>query len=172
MLLLISVKTVAGSPFFDESGIPPLIIILLLINIPTQFLTITMFFEVTKISKSGVWNDLFAGIIFNILQTIALAILINLRYSALNIYILSAIAVLYAIGVFAVFFTIYFLAIPIVKKINFIRTQYIPLYVLSVIILYFVIKYVPSIQYPHFQNGTILYGFLLLYFLIIVYLHF
>jgi len=169
MLLLISVKTVAGSPFFDESGIPPLIIILLLINIPTQFLTITMFFEVTKISKSGVWNDLFAGIIFNILQTIALAILINLRYSALNIYILSAIAVLYAIGVFAVFFTIYFLAIPIVKKINFIRTQYIPLYVLSVIILYFVIKYVPSIQYPHFQNGTILYGFLLLYFLIIVY---
>ena len=167
--LLISVKPIMGAPLFYESEIPTLIKLFLLITILTQFLTITLLCEVAKVSKSNVWNDIFVGMIFNILQTMALAILLNFRYSTFNTYVLAVIMVLYTIGVFAVIFSVYFLAVPIVEKINFLRTQYIPFYVLSVITLYFSIKYINSIQFPHFQNGTILYGFLFLYFLVIVY---
>jgi len=169
MLLLVGITPVSGTPFFDESELPTIIKLFLLINVPTQFLTIPILLEVVEVSKSKVWNDLFVGLFFNILQTILLAILINFRYSASHIYLYLAILVLYSIGVFAVFFTIYLLAKPIATKINHLRAKYTPFYVLSLIILYFAIKYIPSIQYPPFQNGVILYGFLFLYFLIIVY---
>ena len=169
LLLLISLKPASGALFFDRTGLPILIQLFLLINIPTQFLTIPILSEVARVSRSKVWNDIFIGLFFNILQTIALAILINFRYPIHNIYKSAVILVLYSIGVFAVIFSVYFLAVPIVKKINFLRSQYLPFYVLSVMTLYFAIKYIPYIQCPSYQRGTILFGFLFLYLLIIVY---
>lgn len=169
LLLLISLEPASGTTFLEESKIAIPIILFLIINIPTQFITISLLLEVANTSKSNVWNDLLLGLFFNILQTIAVANLINFRYPTSNIYILVTILMLYSIGVFSVIIPVYLLAIPIIKKLNFLRIRYILLYVLSLLTLYFGINYVSHTHYTPFGDGKIIYGFLFLYLIIIVY---
>jgi KaiC/GvpD/RAD55 family RecA-like ATPase len=129
-----------------------------------------MISEVKKVSISKVWDNIIKGIIFNILQTLALAALLNIRYQSLNPSYLFIIAILYSIGVYAAFFTVYFLVKPLLKrKIKFVRKDYVLLYLFSIITLYLSIETIPLLKFPNFQYGTILYAFLFLYFLLILY---
>jgi archaellum biogenesis ATPase FlaH len=169
LLLFVTIKSASGALFSGVNELPAVLKLFLTINIPLQFVTMAMLIGVTSVSKSKVWTDLKIGLFFNILQSLALVLLINFRYSTENLYYNYIIMILYSIGVIAVFFTIYFLALPIVKKIDFLNRKYVPLYILSLVTVYLTIEIFPKIYLPPFHYGQIIYAFLFVYLLVIVY---
>jgi KaiC/GvpD/RAD55 family RecA-like ATPase len=169
LLVFVTIKSASGALFSGVNELPTVLQLFLAINIPLQFVTMAMLIGVTSLSKSKVWTDLKIGLFFNILQSLALVLLINLRYSTGDLYYNYIILILYSIGVIAVFFTIYFLALPLVKKIDFLNLKYVPLYILSLVTVYLTIEIFPKIYLPPFHYGQIIYAFLFAYLLVIIY---
>jgi len=170
MLLLGGIKSAAASPYQDISEIPLFVQLFLGINIFQLVVATVMIYEVKKISFSTVWNNIYIANLFNLLHTLALAIILTKLYPSTDITVLVLIAVLYTFAVFMVNTTEYLLVNPILKgKINFSKTTYILFYIVSIAILwFFFVKFILFVDLPIFSYLPFLLFFLFFYGFVII----
>ena len=169
MLLLVSVKTVAASPYLNTSEIPVFIHCFYLLNIFQFLLTMVILFEVRKTSASRLWNNLLVGDFLGLLLVMTIAkILLVLSFNS-SFFILFLIALFYSVGVSNVVIVHYLLVKPL-TRIKFLKMKYISFYVFFLIASWLcLIKLIPWISIPTFQNFTLLYALSFFYCSIIIY---
>jgi KaiC/GvpD/RAD55 family RecA-like ATPase len=168
LFILNSVSATAQNAVIEE--IPNFIQVFLIVNLLMLMLAPLLVFEVRRVSLSQIWSQILFSNFWNIIHTIALAMLLNFRYSYSNIYILLLIASLYTIGVTMVNVTEYFLITPLLKKRpSLLRREYLPIYLGFLLVWYFSNKAIGSILFPIFNNIIILYLFLVCYLGLVIY---
>lgn len=163
---------VVAGPVQNILEIPILAQLLLMINIFLICVAMTMLQEVKKVSESPVWNNIFVGNLFTIVDAFTLAIILNKQYPRLTSSILPLIILsFYSIAVLMVVMAEYLIVKPLLKgNINLMRMQYILLYIfLPLIIWLFYATFLFSLDFPSFQHFILLYGYLFLSLSIILY---
>jgi hypothetical protein len=167
MLLLLSVKTATASTYLTIHELPVFIHFFFLINILQFLLALVIIFEVRKTSR--IWNNLLIGDFLGLLLVMTITKILYELYFNSSFFTLFLIALFYSLGVSNVVIAHYLLVKPL-TKIKFLKMKYISFYVFSLIASWFcLVKLIPWISVPSFQNFTILYMFSFFYFIILLY---
>jgi KaiC/GvpD/RAD55 family RecA-like ATPase len=137
----------------------------LILNIFLLYVALLLIQEVKKVSVSSVWNNIYVGNIYTIVDAVTLHLLLVKYFNILGTTIALIVAVLYTYAVFMVDVGEYQLIKPLLKgKEKTIKVRSIIFFIFFIPLIWFFFNgAISMLEVPYFENISILYLFIILF---------